>query len=113
MLSKRGFLPFNQDLCQLRCQPLAALLPQFLWHAVERLSDTAGDSRKRVAVAAEGYRRAESILKICAFQKRSDSLRYGLLTALYMVVVWTDLVAGAAEIITKLALTCALISALP
>ena len=68
MLSKRGFLPFNQDLRQLRCQPLAALLPQFLRHAVERLSDAAGDGGEGVAVAAEGHRRAESVFKIAALQ---------------------------------------------
>ena len=69
MLSKRGFLPFNQDLRQLRCQPLAALLPQFLRHAVERLSDTAGDGGEGVAVTAKGHRCAESVFKTCAFQK--------------------------------------------
>lgn len=74
MLSKRGFLPFNQDLRQLRCQPLAALLPQFLRHAVERLSDTAGDSGEGVAVTAKGHRCAESVFKTCAFQKCNNTL---------------------------------------
>ena len=88
-----------QDLRQLRCQPPVALLLQILRHAVKRLGDAAGDSSQRVAVTAEGDRRAESVFKICAFQKRRNSLRHGLLTALHMMIGRTDLVAGAAEII--------------
>lgn len=42
---KRAFPP-AQDLRQLRCQPLATLLLQFLRHAVERLGDAAGDAAR-------------------------------------------------------------------
>ena len=62
-----------QNLRQLRCQPLAALLPQFLRHAVESLGDTAGDGSKGVAVTAEGYRRAQRVFKIYAFQKCNNT----------------------------------------
>lgn len=57
---KRAFPP-AQDLRQLRCQPLATLLLQFLRHAVERLGDAAGDGGEGVAVAAEGHRRAQRL----------------------------------------------------
>ena len=58
--------PFNQNPRQLWCQPLAALLPQFFRDAVERLGDAAGDGGEGVAVASEGYRRAQRVLKIGA-----------------------------------------------
>ena len=48
-----------QNFRQFRCQPLTALLPQFLRHAVECLGDAAGDGGEGVAVAAEGYRYAQ------------------------------------------------------
>ena len=63
--------------------------------------DAACDGGQSVAVAAEGYRRAESILEICAFQKRSNGLRHRLLTAFYMMIGWANFVAGAAEIIAE------------
>ena len=48
-------------------------MPQLLRHAVECLSDAASDGGEGVAVATEGHRRAESVFKIRAFKKRSDS----------------------------------------
>lgn len=57
-----------QNFRQFRCQPLTALLPQFLRHAVECLGDAAGDGGEGVAVAAEGYRYAQRVLKIAALQ---------------------------------------------
>ena len=93
-----------QNLRQLRCQPLAALLPQFLRHAVESLSDAAGDGSKGVAVTAEGYRRAQRVFKICAFQKCNNSLRHGFLAALHMVIGGANLIAAATEVVAKLAL---------
>ena len=85
LVVKRTFPP-TQNLRQLRCQAFAALLPQFLRHAVERLSDAAGDGGEGVAVAAEGHRRAESVFKIATLQKRGDCLRHGFLAVLYMMV---------------------------
>ena len=84
--------------------PTAALLPQFLRHAVERLSDTAGDSGEGVAVTAKGHRCAESVFKTCAFQKCNNSLRHGFLAALHMVIGRANLIAAATEIVAKLAL---------
>ena len=71
-----------QNLRQLRGQTFAALLLQFLRHAVESLSDAAGDGSKGVAVTAEGYRRAQRVFKICAFQKCNNS-RFEKLSADY------------------------------
>ncbi len=96
--------PLAQDLRQLRCQTLAALLPQFLWHAVERLSDAASNGGEGVAVTAEGHRRAQRVFKICAFQKCNNSLRYGFLAALYMMVSGANFIAGSAEVVAELAL---------
>ena len=52
-------------------------MPQLLRHAVERLSDAASDGGESVAVATEGHRRAQRVLKIRAFKKRSDSASEG------------------------------------
>lgn len=52
-------------------------MPQFLRHAVECLSDAASNGGEGVAVAAEGHRRAQRVLKIRAFKKRSDSASEG------------------------------------
>ena len=93
-----------QNLRQLRGQTLAALLPQFLRHAVESLGDAAGDGSKGVAVTAEGYRRAQRVFKICAFQKCNNCLRHGFLTALHMVIGGANLIAAATEVVAKLAL---------
>ena len=82
---KRAFPP-AQNRRQRRRQTFAALMPQFFRHAVERLSDAASNGGEGVAVAAEGHRRAQRVFKICAFQKCNNSLRYGFLAALYMMV---------------------------
>ena len=92
-----------QNLCQLWRQAFVALLPQFLRYTIECLGDASSDSRKCVAVTTEGDRRAESVFKIRAFQKCSDSLWYSLLTALHMMIGQSDLIAGVVKIITKLA----------
>ena len=57
-------------------------MPQFLRHAVERLSNAASNGGEGVAVAAEGHRRAQCVFKICAFQKCNDS-RFEKLSADY------------------------------
>ena len=68
---KRAFPP-TQNLRQFRCQPLTALPFQFLRHAVKHLGDAAGDGGKGVAVTAEGYRRAQRVLKIAALPKTAQ-----------------------------------------
>ena len=93
-----------QNFCQLWRQAFVALLPQFLWYTIECLGDASGDSRKCVAVTTEGDRRAESVFKIRAFQKCSDSLWYSLLTALHMMISGANFIAAAAEVVAKLAL---------
>lgn len=78
---KRAFTP-AQNRRQLRRQTFAALMPQFLRHAVERLSNAASNGGESVAVAAVGHRRAQRAFKICAFQKCNNS-RFEKLSADY------------------------------
>lgn len=78
---KRAFPP-AQNRRQRRRQTFAALMPQFLRHALECLSDAASNGGEGVAVAAEGHRRAQRVFKICAFQKCNNS-RFEKLSADY------------------------------
>ena len=73
--------PPAQDLRQLRCQAFAALLPQFLRHAVERFGDAAGDGGEGVAVAAEGHRCAQRVLKIAPYIRLPPPFLYVLVDA--------------------------------
>ena len=82
-------------------QTFQSLVPQFLRHPIKSFGNAAGDAGKGVAVAAEGDRIAERILKAGAFQKGDDGFRHGLLTGLHMVIARPNFIAGTAQVIAE------------
>ena len=69
---------------------------------VKCLGNAAGDAGQCVAVAAEGNRRPDHILKAVPFKKRGYRLRHRLLTAFHMAIRRPYFIAGAGKVISEL-----------
>ena len=80
----------------------AALLFQIIRHTVKSFRDGTCNAGQCIAVTAKGNGGADHIFKGFAFQKGGDGLGDGFLTGLYMIVGWTNFVAGAAKIIMEI-----------
>ena len=83
-------------------QALSALLNHSRGDTVKCLRNSASNAGQRVAVTAEGNCCANHVLKICTLQKCGSRFGHGLLAGLNMVILRSDLIAGAGKVISEL-----------
>ena len=83
-------------------QPIPAFGDHLVWNAVECFCDTPGDTGQRIAIAAEGNRRPDHVLKVSSLKERGDGLWHRFLAALHVVVGRPDFITGTGKVIAKL-----------
>ena len=92
---------FSQNLGHIRRQPFDTFLFQVVGNAVVCFGNSSGYAGQRVAVTAEGYSRADHVLKTVSLKKSRYRLGNRLLTGFNMAVGRTYIIAGAAQVISE------------
>lgn len=99
-----GYIKAPQNLRHILGQvPQRRLFP-ILIDTVVTLGDTACNGRQGVAVAAKRDSSTDNILEALPFQKGDDGLGNSLLATLHMMIVGSNLIAGAVQVVAELRL---------